>query len=301
MPDWWEHGGNMDATLHHVSDREYWLVSADQNLDNVTLYWNDNAHADGDICTHGLDYGFSIDYTPSDLNVAYWSGSLWRNAGGTATGNHDDGSITSALPIPLGAKSQTFITFGSKDNLNPLPVEITKFNAICKGTYTKLEWTTSSEVNNMEFSLQKSIDAENFIEISKIGGAGNSNTITDYSFNDYSSQGISYYRLKQTDTDNKTNYTSVISCDCPNQLNDSQIEIYPNPFTDEIRINTNLFSVSNVELFSIQGQKLLDWDISKLQNGDNIILSVPNNVNPGTYLLRITTISGYNRNHQQSR
>ncbi|PLX06872.1 MAG: hypothetical protein C0596_14365 [Marinilabiliales bacterium] len=125
MPDWWEHGGNMDATLHHVSNREYWLVSSTEDFTNVTLYWNDNDHTVGNICEHSFCDGTPGNFVPSDLSVAYWNGSMWVDAAynsGSSSLLHDAGYITSNTTVPFGAKSQTFITYGSKDNQNPLPV-----------------------------------------------------------------------------------------------------------------------------------------------------------------------------------
>ena len=237
-PDWWEHGGNMDVTLDHVSSREYWLVSATADFNNVSLYWNDNDHAVGGICEHGFDYGTDTDYSPTDLTVAYWSGSMWTDVGGSAIGDHDDGSITSASSVPFGAKSQTFITYGSKDDLNPLPVELTSFSVECYENTADLFWETATETNNKGFLIERSFDARNFTAIGFVKGAGNSNTITTYTFTDNKAEKvIVYYRLTQVDTDNQSTILGMVVANCEkSEKPQPSFSVYPNPFKSDINI-----------------------------------------------------------------
>ncbi len=237
MPDWWEYGGNMDATLHHVSDREYWLVSSTENFTTVTLYWNDNDHAVGGICPHSFCDGTPGNYDNTDLSVAYWTGSLWRDAGGTATNNHDVGNIESSLTIPFGAKSQTFITYGSKDNQDPLPVELLDFYSDCNDNKVELFWNTASETNNKGFFIEISEDGKNFKQIGYIAGAGNSTDINSYSFIDKESYGkFAYYRLKQIDYNGESTVSTFIYAGCENIENEPYLEIYPNPFKNNINV-----------------------------------------------------------------
>jgi len=241
MPDWWEHGGNMDPDLHHVSDREYWLVSSTENFTNTTLYWNDNGHAVAGVCEHGFDDGNPAAFNTGDLSVAYWNGSMWvdAGAGGTSSIVHDNGYLASSDVIPFGAKSQTFVTFGSKDNINPLPVELISFNADCYGNKVDIVWQTASEINNAGFSIEKSNDGKSFVQIGFVGGAGNSNSLESYSYTDNKpGKGTTYYRLKQIDTDGKYVYSKAIyaSCDDQNEIDPSFI-VYPNPTNDIINIS----------------------------------------------------------------
>lgn len=74
-----------------------------------------------------------------------------------------------------------------------------------------LYWTTTSEINNDYFTIERSIDAINFEPIETIGGAGNSNIETNYYFVDDSYwSNINYYRLKQTDYNGEFTYSKNI-------------------------------------------------------------------------------------------
>jgi hypothetical protein len=166
-----------------------------------------------------------------------WTGSLWRDAGGVASSNHDAGSITSALQIPFGAKSQTFVTFASKENLNPLPIELTALNVNCDNKNAIISWQTASETNNDFFIVEKSNDMVNFFEVGRIDGAGNSNTPLFYSITDNQLfGGDNYYRLKQIDFDGRSWTSNIVSANCDRSTEDAILIAYPNPFTDELNV-----------------------------------------------------------------
>jgi len=289
MPDWWEHGGNMDATLHHVSDREHWLLNSDKDISNTTLYWYDNTHLSG-ICIHGFDDGVPADFDPQDLAVAYWSGTLWRNAGGNASGQaHDQGFITSDLTIPFGAKAQTFVTFGSKNDIDPLPVELTSFSAKCDNQTSLLTWQTASETNNDFYIVEKSNDMINFFEIGKVDGAGNSSRTLNYSYTDKELlSGDNYYRLKQVDFDGKITTYNAIAVNCDSEaMSEPTMIAYPNPFTDELNvIIENLQDKDFVlEIFDDLGKLVYSEEFSSGEADFHTILEIKN-LRPAVYNLR---------------
>ena len=75
-----------------------------------------------------------------------------------------------------------------------------------------VQWSTASQVNNDYFDVQKSIDGYEWKDGVRMPGAGNSNSQIDYSWFDASpSWGVSYYRLKQTDYDGKSEVFQPVS------------------------------------------------------------------------------------------
>jgi len=81
-----------------------------------------------------------------------------------------------------------------------LPVELTLFTATPTNNGILLRWTTMSESNSDYFSLEKSKDLLNFVQVSKVKSAVYSNTKIDYEYLDRTPyDGISYYRLVQVD------------------------------------------------------------------------------------------------------
>ncbi len=92
-----------------------------------------------------------------------------------------------------------------------LPVELVSFVLNKEGNSVTASWATASEINNDYFDVEVSNDGENWTSIARIKGAGNSNAINDYSFEDNDINGfeIKYYRLKQVDFDGTTAYSNT--------------------------------------------------------------------------------------------
>jgi hypothetical protein len=95
-----------------------------------------------------------------------------------------------------------------------LPVEIFEFDVYSYEKNNNIHWMTASEINNEYFSVERSEDGINWIEITKVNGAGNSNTIVSYEYIDrYFSNLLNYYRLKQTDFNGAFKYSDIVSID----------------------------------------------------------------------------------------
>jgi len=97
-------------------------------------------------------------------------------------------------------------------NLNALPIELVFFDGKYNSSFVKLEWLTASEKQNDYFYIERSNDAMSFETIAKIKGAGNSETMKHYSYDDPSPPDkLIYYRLRQTDLDYHTATSAIIS------------------------------------------------------------------------------------------
>jgi hypothetical protein len=91
-----------------------------------------------------------------------------------------------------------------------LPVDLISFEAEREGDNIKLNWATASEENNNYFEIQKSYDGIVFTPIGYAEGAGNSNTILDYSYTDTDISKV-FYRLKQIDFNGEFEYSDVVA------------------------------------------------------------------------------------------
>jgi hypothetical protein len=110
-----------------------------------------------------------------------------------------------------------YVTFGSTDNVsNPLSIQLLSFTAQCQAQDVVIEWSTASEENNDYFTILRSDDAEHYEEVAQISGAGNSNEVLNYSYEDWNAaNGNYYYMLKQTDYNgqNETFKPVYVKCD----------------------------------------------------------------------------------------
>ncbi len=117
-----------------------------------------------------------------------------------------------------------------------LPIELTKFNAALENKSVNVSWATTSEQKNDFFTIERSENAINWEIISLVSGMGNTYSTTNYSIFDSSPlQGLSYYRLKQTDKNSKYSYSSIVLVNINNEeaLVIKKINIYGQNVNDD--------------------------------------------------------------------
>ncbi len=297
MPDWWNHSGNLyDAGLNHASDRENWQLSASASteLSSIILYWNESDN-------HSFEEGNEA--LNSYLNVAAVkrNGFNWQNLGrASIEGDYDgSGSITAAEPLVIeisGAKAagegDYFVTFASSNNNLVLPIELTSFTATCDGRSSLIEWTTATEKNNDYFSIERSDDAINFMEIARVAGAGNSIEPLDYSYTDYGIHGgDNYYRLVQVDYDGTRTTSEIIVANCiESEVDEPEVLAYPNPFSGELTLVLDNFDnrAATIEVYDMLGKLIYTEKASAPQNSYETILNL-SNLPSGAYNVRVST------------
>lgn len=115
-----------------------------------------------------------------------------------------------------------------------LPIELLYFNPECgQENGVDINWSTSSEKNNENFTIFRSLDGNDWEPIADINGAGNSNEVKNYTYHDVEpTVHDTYYKLMQTDFDGKTEEFDIVAIYC--KYNHKQITIYPNPASDHI-------------------------------------------------------------------
>jgi hypothetical protein len=167
-----------------------------------------------------------------------------------------------------------YYTLGTIDSTNsPLPIELLSFEASLVNNIVNLEWATASEINNNFFSIERSANANQWIDIATVKGQGNSNAVHRYTAKDLNPLGgTSYYRLKQTDFDGQFTYSNIRAI-----YNASfNIHVYPNPVTKQLTLvsSERIVEVSAFDMLGKEYKLIIDnskpnykIDMSKLSNG----------------------------------
>ena len=172
----------------------------------------------------------------------------------------------------------------------PLPIELLFFTAEINETTRKVElkWATASEANNDYFTVERSTNGIDWIEILQVEGAGNSSQRIDYT--EFDTQplnfGTSYYRLKQTDFNGDFTRSPTVS------LNRDEVEnltVYPNPArkSDQIVIYVpdNEKNPVALNIYSMDG-KIIYQGTFVVSETHQIIIDIGLEFIPGLYLIK---------------
>jgi hypothetical protein len=147
-------------------------------------------------------------------------------------------STAGAITFSTGIVYNNPVCITSKSLPSLMPIELLSFTATVEQEQIQLNWATSSEINNDYFNIERSIDGINFTSIDKINGAENSRQTLRYSsIDDTPVTGLSYYRLKQTDYNEKISYSNLVAVDFK-AINNFTFKVYPNPFSAETTFRT---------------------------------------------------------------
>jgi hypothetical protein len=172
-----------------------------------------------------------------------------NHGNGGTTGNAATGTILSSGVVTAFSP----FTLASTSSANPLPIELLEFVATPLGNSIELNWTTLSELNNDYFTVERSTTGTEFEEIGTVQGAGTTLARKNYRYLDeYPTDGISYYRLKQTDFDGTISFSEIARVDLSAP---AQIVVYPNPIARSTTARLNYRG--SFALFNSMGQMVL--------------------------------------------
>ena len=123
-----------------------------------------------------------------------------------------------------------------------LPIELSYFEVSQSEDELSFDWATESESNNDHFTIEYSLDGNNFYSIATVDGAGNSSEQVRYRSSVSADRfgGVVYFRLRQTDFDGQSTYSETHAINV--QGINERFEIYPNPATTVITISGEEFS-----------------------------------------------------------
>lgn len=170
-----------------------------------------------------------------------------------------------------------------------IPVELTTFTGKTQGTANALNWQTASERNAQSFAVERSVDGENgFAEIGTIKAVGLSSTPQYYAFLDENPTSVSYYRLRQTDFDGKSEFSKTISV----QRKDKRLTLdkaFPSPVTNELTVQysaerNGFVSLKVVDVF---GRLILAQNDAATEGGNVSKLNLTN-LATGAYILLLS-------------
>ena len=193
-------------------------------------------------------------------------------------------------PVPKVPASGVFGSYSAAGkSISPaaaLPVELTSFTGAFSNNAVTLNWATASEENNDYFTVERSNNGKTFDALDNISGAGTTVEAQEYTYTDEKPEsGVNYYRIKQTDFDEKFTYSKVIAVETNKE--ELEIKIYPNPVSSVANIVLPAFDGdTKISVMDVSGREVLSQQVSDI-NEEAIQLDL-SQLQSGLYIITVT-------------
>lgn len=164
-----------------------------------------------------------------------------------------------------------------------LPEVLLSFDAVFDSKKVELTWSSNTENNNNFYAVEKSKDGIAFEKIVSIKAFGNNSSLISYFEADFTPfNGISYYRLSQTDIKGKVLSSRIVSVNNINATSDLSM------ISDEKHTN-NLQDSENKEVLLVLRNQKGEESYSKavVDQENNLVVSNDNEskLDIGTYVV----------------
>lgn len=266
-------------TLHNIAGPQYISVLFKKNINGAAP----NTTAGGQTVTSLLNggfwtvtpdvpltsgsYGISLreeGFANGAANVSQYvvlkrnnSSSAWAFYGNNGVSSQSGAAVTATAGDITGF-SDFAIGIANNAVASTLPVTLLSFTAQRVGNEVQLYWSTSSEINNKKFVVERSSDAIHFHVVGEVAGAGTTSVPMQYRFNDLHPQpGKNYYRLKQIDIDNRENISDIRLVNFSEDGPLEKLIVYPNPVTSVFSITGNIERIKAIQFTDMTGKLVL--------------------------------------------
>jgi hypothetical protein len=246
----------------------------------VRIIGNVNMNNNGSLVVNG-DFRVDGNFTGGNNTAVNVNGLV--SVGGTTTVGNGSTLTGTGQFVSHGGCSSPGSTFCSS---GPLPLSLVSFSARVENGAVSVRWVTESEINLDYFTIQRSTDAREFMNVGTVKAVGNSTSRNNYSLIDLRPVlGKSYYRLKETDLDGKVTYFKLHALD---YFAEQLVQFYPNPVTNgqlNLRASEDTSAGYMVTVFDLSGRQLRQFTDSRPE------LEMSLDVASGMYLVRFDSPS----------
>jgi YD repeat-containing protein len=149
-----------------------------------------------------------------------------------------------------------------------LPIEMLSFHGKVLNNANELSWTLSSESTEGFFEIERLSPQNQYEVIGKVQRADGGSQSRSYEFLDTDPfQGRNLYRLRIIELDGSISYSHWIELIREKSV---LVQVYPNPTEGLLffKINSQSESFQRLEIYSLQGQRVLLKDLRKRREND---------------------------------
>ncbi|MFK7926378.1 MAG: T9SS type A sorting domain-containing protein [Bacteroidia bacterium] len=235
--------------------------------------------------------GDIIGSTSGNYGYVEVSGQTVLNGSGTLSGQLDicdEGSPRNGMDKIWGTVGPD-VTYCENNGNIAMPVEYLHIDAEAKGDVVSINWTTSVELNNDYFTIERTIDGQIYESLGSVAGAGTTESMQNYQFQDFDPlPGRVYYRLKQTDFDGSSAYSNLLEVSTSELEMKLEASVYPNPTetVSTLSLRSPIAFDANLQVLSMSGQ-ILSQRIVNVQAGNNKMEVDLSNFTAGIYFVNL--------------
>jgi hypothetical protein len=279
---WW----TLPATLLNVSSMHYWDINRVITSTGVAAPTVDISGNQTVQLFYGANDGVTDVPNLTIVKNKNTALTTWFDIG--ATGATVGTGSVSSTSIPTAFNSFSRFTLANKvGGTNPLPVQLLSFDAKAYNQKVNLTWSTATETNNKGFEIEKSTDGINFEYVAFVASQGNGNASFEQTYTAIDNtpyNGVSYYRLKQTDFNGAYEYSDVKAV----EFNTSSfVTLYPNPATTFINIKVGeQYTNATFKIINVLGTQMLN--VTEFNTDNTASVNVASFA-AGIYFLEINT------------
>lgn len=220
------------------------------------------------------------------------------HAGGKITGLNSNDQINIGSDVKFKGTQLVQTGYSFADNSTgsgfvaaaTLPVNFQSFYVTRQGSNIQLSWSTSEEVNNNFYAVEKSTDARTWKQVAVIMGAGNSTLVNKYGYTDKNiTEAVVYYRIRQVDRNGSALYSTIRSL--RNNETSQVTNIFSSSYkTITIDFNSDVKDNVSIQLINMGGQVIVRKDFN--QASYRLILNAMS-AGSGVYAVRVSDSKGW--------
>jgi len=174
-----------------------------------------------------------------------------------------------------------------------LPVTLENFKTVLGNNVVNVNWTTSSDIANDRFEVERSFDEVNFSTAAIVLGAQVTNSMTaNYSFTDrnaeLSTHSTIYYRLKDVGLNGNVTYSEIKMVRTGNQS--LSVLAFPNPYIDKVTVTFESKASGNadIRMINMAGNVIMKMEPLVTTGTNTFLIQNLQSQPPGMYVIKIS-------------
>lgn len=202
----------------------------------------------------------------------------FKGAGGSITGISYADNSTGVYPSGFMVGSPA-----------PLPVVFQSFYIARQGSDVQLNWSTSQELDNKYYQIEKSTDGRNWKQVAVIIGSGTTTSVSKYAYTDKSvSDAVVYYRIRQVDVTGNALYSAIRTL--RSNITQQITNIYsPSKQTITVDFNSDVKDNVTIQVVNMSGQVIVRRNYK--QASYRLTLNV--SAGSGIYVVQVSDANGW--------